>query len=245
MLDIILNKEYQNFLKASTDINFWTKNYITYKGNKISLNKMQAKVANSFEENKLAFAVKCRQTGGTLLGILTTLHSAIFNKNFTIGVISCNNEMSRHILKEIIDIYNTIEKKYKPNLIQVTKDIITFSNGSKIRIISGPSTIKGVTFNMIYVDEAAYNDRWKVIFSDIVPALPENYRLLSISSHNKHAISYNMLVKTMIDMNTKNVTFWPWYLTDTDLMSVKACRASLSFNAFVDEYECGGNYFNL
>lgn len=237
-----LLQEYKMFVDSSNDLEYWTKNFITVNGKVIKLNQMQQEINKTMLTNKIVPVVKTRQTGGTLFGCLASLHYAIFNNNVKVGVYACNYNSSSYILKEIIELYTSINDKYKPKLKYMSKDIIKFENGSEIRIIT-ESSIKGITFNMVYIDEAAYNHNWNSMWYILAPILHYTSKVLLISSHNPKAVDYNNFIK-YIARQYKLLVF-PWYKTSIDANKVKTIRNLVSFESFVNEYECGGNYFIL
>lgn len=234
-------QEYKMFIAASNNIKNWAENYIK-QGKAIKLNQMQLEINKTITEYNIVPVVKSRQSGGTLFGCLSTLHYAIFNNNVTVGINSFNYSMSESILKEIIDLYSSIDDIYKPKLEYMSKDKVRFENGSEIRIIT-ESNIKGITFNMVYIDEGAYNPNWDTLYNLLVPVLTNTSKVLLISSHNPEAVSYNYFIKSM-SKNSKLLVF-PWYKSDIDPYKIKEIRNMMTFNSFVNEYECGGDYFGL
>ncbi len=76
-----------------------------------------------------------------------------------VGVISNKLSILRMTSDAVVDEINNITPSYlKPNLIRTTKSVIETDSGNKVLFFNNIKTIKGISFDQVYIDDSVSNE---------------------------------------------------------------------------------------
>ncbi len=76
-----------------------------------------------------------------------------------VGVISNHLPILRMTSDAVVDEINNITPSYlKPNLIRTTKSVIETDSGNKVLFFNNIKTIKGISFDQVYIDDSVSNE---------------------------------------------------------------------------------------
>lgn len=148
--------------KCFNDITYFFSNYVYI----INLDKgrilfepydYQIEMINVFHENRFSICKTSRQLGKTITVAAYLLWNAIFNRDYTIGILANISSKAQEILSRIKMMYEELPYWLKPGVLKWNERSVKFSNGSIIFSSSTtPSSIRGYSLNMIYMDEFAF-----------------------------------------------------------------------------------------
>ena len=117
----------------------------------------QEKLINKYHNNRFNICKSSRQAGKTLTGIGFLLWYATFNDNVSIALCAGRGATARSILEKLQDAYDNLPNWLKMGVTKRNKSEIELQNGSRIIASSTSySTLKGRSFNLVYLDEFAF-----------------------------------------------------------------------------------------
>jgi hypothetical protein len=128
------------------------------------------KVTNDTHRFKIIQAI--RQSGKTYHICSSALAYSQTNIHKTIFIGTVNEEMCRFIKEQIVLLYSKLKPNEKFRMTSTTKNLISFDNGSDIRIGRiTPYCVRGMAVDYFLLDEFAYVD-FNVAKEFIVTAFP-------------------------------------------------------------------------
>jgi hypothetical protein len=132
----------------------------------------QRKMFNHFEENRFSIVLACRQSGKSISTVIYILWYAIFNPEKTIAILANKGATAREMLARITLALENLPFFLQPGCKSLNKGNITFGNNTKI-IASATtgSSIRGLSVNLLYLDEFAFVENAAEFYTSTYPVV--------------------------------------------------------------------------
>ena len=132
----------------------------------------QAKMFNQFQNNRFNVVLACRQSGKSISACGYLLWFALFQPEKTIAVLANKGATAREMLARITIMLENIPFFLQPGCKALNKSNIDFSNNSRIiaAATSGQS-IRGLSVNLLYLDEFAFVERAAEFYTSTYPVI--------------------------------------------------------------------------
>lgn len=117
----------------------------------------QEKMVDHFTRNRFSIVLACRQSGKSVTSVAWLLHYAIFNADKKIGILANKGATAREMLSRITLMLENLPFFLQPGCKILNKGNIKFSNNSEIiAAATSGSSIRGLSMNVIFLDEFAF-----------------------------------------------------------------------------------------
>ena len=132
----------------------------------------QAKMFKQFDTNRFNVVLACRQSGKSISACGYLLWFALFQPEKTIAVLANKGATAREMLARITIMLENIPFFLQPGCKALNKSNIDFSNNSRIiaAATSGQS-IRGLSVNLLYLDEFAFVERAAEFYTSTYPVI--------------------------------------------------------------------------
>ena len=132
----------------------------------------QVKMFNQFQNNRFNVVLACRQSGKSISACGYLLWFALFQPEKTIAVLANKGATAREMLARITIMLENIPFFLQPGCKALNKSNIDFSNNSRIiaAATSGQS-IRGLSVNLLYLDEFAFVERAAEFYTSTYPVI--------------------------------------------------------------------------
>jgi hypothetical protein len=241
MSEIVLEKEISDirleYNKCRDDIVYFAEKYINtikHENNdniftKIKLREWQKDIIVEDGIN----ATKARGIGFTTLANIKALHSIIFGKNERILFIDSDSNMGYTNVGYLNMMYETCTFPYKPTSTKMSRDRISFDNGSEILSITTSTNInkiRGYQITQLYMDECNSLDPRYVdeVMNTIYPCIT--------STSNSVFWMYSTLIKRGGNITERNYKFLKPYLLPYWVISDEVYIKSKYINSISDNF---------
>lgn len=132
----------------------------------------QKKMFNHFNNNRFNIVLACRQSGKSISSVAYLLWYAIFNPEKTIAVLANKGSTSREMLGRVTLMLENLPFFLQPGCKTLNKGSIDFSNNSRIVAAStSGSSIRGMSVNLLYLDEFAFVERAAEFYTSTYPVV--------------------------------------------------------------------------
>ena len=167
----------QEYKKCMQDPAYFTENYVKV----IALDKglvpfklypYQRKMFGHFNEHRFNIVLACRQSGKSISACAYLLWTALFNPEQTIAVLANKGATAREMLSRITLMLENIPFFLQPGCKALNKSSIEFSNNSRlIAAATSGSSIRGMSVNLLYLDEFAFVERAAEFYTSTYPVI--------------------------------------------------------------------------
>ena len=169
-----LLKEYK---RCMSDPIYFAENYVKV----ISLDKglipfklytYQKEMFGHFNDNRFSIILACRQSGKSISACAYLLWYALFNPEKTVAVLANKGATSREMLSRITLMLENIPFFLQPGSKALNKGSLEFSNNSRIiAAATSGSSIRGMSVNLLYLDEFAFVERASEFYTSTYPVV--------------------------------------------------------------------------
>ena len=132
----------------------------------------QKKMFEQFERNRFNVVLACRQSGKSISACGYLLWFALFQPEKSIAILANKGATAREMLARITIMLENIPFFLQPGVKALNKSNIDFSNNS--RIIAAATTgqsIRGLSVNLLYLDEFAFVERAAEFYTSTYPVI--------------------------------------------------------------------------
>ena len=167
----------QEYYKCSKDSVYFAEKYCKV----ISLDKglvpfvlypYQKKMFRQFNEHRFNIVLACRQSGKSISACAYLLWYALFHSEKTIAVLANKGATAREMLSRITLMLENIPFFLQPGTKALNKGSIEFSNNSRIiAAATSGSSIRGLSVNLLYLDEFAFVERANEFYTSTYPVV--------------------------------------------------------------------------
>ena len=169
-----LLKEYK---KCMDDPVYFTENYVKV----IALDSglvpfklypYQKDMFHHFGENRFNVVLACRQSGKSISACAYLLWFALFNSEKTVAILANKGATAREMLSRITLMLENIPFFLQPGSKALNKGSLEFSNNSRIlAAATSGSSIRGMSVNLLYLDEFAFVERAAEFYTSTYPVV--------------------------------------------------------------------------
>lgn len=132
----------------------------------------QKDMFNHFEENRFNVVLACRQSGKSISACAYLLWYALFHSEKTIAILANKGATAREMLSRITLMLENIPFFLQPGSKALNKGSLEFSNNSRIiAAATSGSSIRGMSVNLLYLDEFAFVERAAEFYTSTYPVV--------------------------------------------------------------------------
>jgi len=132
----------------------------------------QKKMFSHFNDNRFSIVLACRQSGKSISACAYLLWFALFNSDKTIAVMANKGATAREMLGRITLMLENLPFFIQPGCKSLNKGSIEFSNNSRIvAAATSGSSIRGMSVNLLYLDEFAFVERAAEFYTSTYPVV--------------------------------------------------------------------------
>jgi len=157
----------------------------------------QEDMVRTFHENRFTIAKMPRQVGKTTTTVGYMLWAAIFNEEYTIGILANKGQLARDILGRIQKAYEYLPAWLQQGIMTWNKGSLELENGSKIfAYATSAGGVRGGTYNLIFLDEFAFVPHNMAVefFTSTYPVISsgQTSKVIIVSTPNGLNLFYKM-----------------------------------------------------
>ena len=132
----------------------------------------QKKMFEHFKENRFNIVLACRQSGKSISACAYLLWFVLFNPEKTVAVLANKGATAREMLSRITLMLENIPFFLQPGCKALNKGSLEFSNNSRIiAAATSGSSIRGLSVNLLYLDEFAFVERAAEFYTSTYPVV--------------------------------------------------------------------------
>ena len=132
----------------------------------------QQKMFEHFQENRFNVVLACRQSGKSISACAYLLWFALFNPEKTVAVLANKGATAREMLSRITLMLENIPFFLQPGNKALNKGSLEFSNNSRIiASATSGSSIRGMSVDLLYLDEFAFVERAAEFYTSTYPVV--------------------------------------------------------------------------
>ncbi len=132
----------------------------------------QEKMFEVFNEHRFNIVLACRQSGKSISACAYLLWFALFNSEKTVAVLANKGATAREMLSRVTLMLENIPFFLQPGTKALNKGSLEFSNNSRIiAAATSGSSIRGLSVNLLYLDEFAFVERATEFYTSTYPVV--------------------------------------------------------------------------
>ena len=147
----------------------------------------QKKMFNHFQDNRFSIVLACRQSGKSISTVAYLLWFALFHSEQTIAILANKGATAREMLMRITLMLENLPFFLQPGTKALNKGSIEFSNNSRlIAAATSGSSIRGMSINLLYLDEFAFVENATEFYTSTYPVISagKNTKVIITSTAN-------------------------------------------------------------
>ena len=147
----------------------------------------QEEMFSQFNENRFNIVLACRQSGKSISACAYLLWYALFRPEQTIAILANKGATAREMLARITLMLENIPFFLQPGTKALNKGSIEFGNNSRIlAAATSGSSIRGLSVNLLYLDEFAFVERAAEFYTSTYPVVSSglNTKVIITSTAN-------------------------------------------------------------
>ena len=132
----------------------------------------QKNMFNQFNSDRFNIILACRQSGKSISACAYLLWFALFHSEKTIAILANKGATAREMLSRITLMLENIPFFLQPGCKALNKGSLEFSNNSRIiAAATSGSSIRGMSVNLLYLDEFAFVERASEFYTSTYPVV--------------------------------------------------------------------------
>lgn len=132
----------------------------------------QRQMFDRFNNNRFNIVLACRQSGKSISSVVYLLWYAVFHPEKTIAVLANKGSTAREMLARVTLALENLPFFLQPGCKILNKGSIEFSNNSRIIAAStSGSSIRGMSVNLLFLDEFAFVERAAEFYTSTYPVV--------------------------------------------------------------------------
>ena len=132
----------------------------------------QEEMFKHFEDNRFSIVLACRQSGKSISSVGYLLWYALFHPEKTIAVLANKGATAREMLARVTLMLENLPFFLQPGCKALNKGSIEFSNNSRIiAAATSGSSIRGMSVNLLFLDEFAFVDNATEFYTSTYPVV--------------------------------------------------------------------------
>ena len=132
----------------------------------------QEEMFKHFNNNRFSIVLACRQSGKSISSVVYILWYAIFHPEKTIAILANKGATAREMLSRVTLALENLPFFLQPGCRALNKGSIEFSNNSRIiASATSGSSIRGMSVNLLFLDEFAFVERANEFYTSTYPVV--------------------------------------------------------------------------
>jgi hypothetical protein len=132
----------------------------------------QKNMFDHFNGNRFSIVLACRQSGKSISSVVYLLWYAIFHPEKTIAILANKGATAREMLSRVTLALENLPFFLQPGCKALNKGSIEFSNNSRIiAAATSGSSIRGMSVNLLFLDEFAFVERAAEFYTSTYPVV--------------------------------------------------------------------------
>ena len=132
----------------------------------------QKEMFEHFNEHRYNIVLACRQSGKSISACAYLIWFALFHPEKTVAILANKGATAREMLSRITLMLENIPFFLQPGCKALNKGSIEFSNNSRIlAAATSGSSIRGLSVNLLYLDEFAFVERASEFYTSTYPVV--------------------------------------------------------------------------
>jgi len=132
----------------------------------------QKQMFEHFNEHRYNIVLACRQSGKSISACAYLLWYALFHSEKTVAILANKGATAREMLSRITLMLENIPFFLQPGSKALNKGSLEFSNNSRvIAAATSGSSIRGMSVNLLYLDEFAFVERAAEFYTSTYPVV--------------------------------------------------------------------------
>lgn len=182
----------QEYAKCMQDPSYFARTYLKV----INLNQglvpfelypYQETMFKHFNDNRFNIVLACRQSGKSISSVAFLLWYACFHPEQTIAILANKGATAREMLARVTLMLENLPFFLQPGCRSLNKGSIEFSNNSRIiASATSGSSIRGLSVNLLFLDEFAFVERAAEFYTSTYPVISSgaNTKVIITSTAN-------------------------------------------------------------
>lgn len=172
----------EEWVRCRNDILYFAMNYcaishIDFGTVQINLYDFQKEMLQLMANNRMQIYNTSRQIGKTTVTSIFIAHYLIFNEDKTVGVLAHKQSMSVEVLERTKQIIEFLPEFLQPGIVVWNKGDIELDNKCTLAAFAAtPDATRGNSFQMIYMDEAAFIQNFQDLWKSVLPTISSGRR---------------------------------------------------------------------
>src|SRR6056300_190704 len=180
-----------------------------------SLYPYQEKMFKHFNENRFSIVLACRQSGKSISSVGYIIWYACFHSEKTIAILANKGSIAREMLARVTLMLENLPFFLQPGCKALNKGSIEFSNNSRIiAAATSGSSIRGMSVNLLYLDEFAFVERASEFYTSTYPVISSGQETKVIITSTANGIGnqfhkiWESAVQGVSEFNPFRVDWW-------------------------------------
>ena len=132
----------------------------------------QEDMFKSFNDNRFNIVLACRQSGKSIAAVCYLLWYVLFKGEQVVGILANKEAIAREMLGRITLMLENLPFFLQPGCNTLNKKSIGFSNNSRlVASATSSSSIRGMSLNLVYLDEFAFVDNAAEFYTSTYPVI--------------------------------------------------------------------------
>ncbi len=169
--------EVKEYIKCSNNPIYFCKTYLKvisldYGLVPFDLYPYQEKMFDHFNNNRFSIVLACRQSGKSISSVGYLIWFACFHSEKTIAILANKGATAREMLSRVTLMLENLPFFLQPGCKALNKGSIEFSNNSRIiAAATSGSSIRGMSVNLLFLDEFAFVERANEFYTSTYPVI--------------------------------------------------------------------------
>ena len=132
----------------------------------------QDKLIQHYDNNRFSVVLASRQSGKSITSCAYLLWFLLFHPEVTVAVLANKGAIAREMIARIVTMLESVPFFLQPGVKILNKGNIEFGNDSKVvAAATSSSSIRGLSINMLYLDEFAFVDDAETFYTATYPVI--------------------------------------------------------------------------
>ena len=209
-----------------------------------NLRGYQENLINHFNDNRFSVVLAARQSGKSITSCAYLLWYLLFTPEVTVAILANKGAIAREMVSRIVTMLETVPFFLQPGVKILNKGNIEFGNDSKLVAATSSSSIRGMSINMLYLDEFAFVEDAETFYTATYPVITsgKDSKVIITSTANGVGNMFHKIYESAVHGNSEYKSFLiNWFdVPSRDEEWKKMTIANTSEAQFEQEY---GNSF--
>jgi hypothetical protein len=170
----------------------------------------QKQMFDHFNDNRFSIVLACRQSGKSISTVAYLLWYALFKPEKTVAILANKGATAREMIGRVTLMLENIPFFLQPGCKALNKGSIEFSNNSRIiAAATSGSSIRGMSINLLYLDEFAFVENATEFYTSTYPVVSagKTTKVIITSTANGIGNIYHRLYEGALQKTNEFIPF--------------------------------------